>query len=578
MNDVQRIQKGLQYLGYDAESVVFEKADCFYTETENGRKKVYYKELCDCYRGLYFSQEKTRKQSFERLGYLLDCSRGAVVKVEKVKEWIATLACFGYNRLLLYTEDTYEIESERYFGYKRGRYSMEEMSEIAAFAADFGVEIVPHIQTLAHLLQMLLWKEYNAVHDSFDVIKIGEEKTYELIEKMVASVKKAYGCKTLHIGFDEAFCVGTGNRAKSMADMQKSEMISYHLERILSICDKYDLKLLLWHDMIVEHKLQLDERVQPVCWEYFSTDDNYYASLLSDTEKYCKEKPAFAGAVLKWNNLMPDNTFSIAQAKRIFNVYLQQGVKDFYLAGWGDNGAECSHFAGLPTVAYYAQRKYGFDEVDERAFQAITGVDYTDFFLLDKLNRILPEMVETDKNNYAKVLFYNDVFLGIYNEFAVDGLNVRYGALAKELQGKNFGKLQYMFDTAATLADVLSLKAELPVQLKKAYQAGDRETLVRLVDVMRAVAKKTDTIYQVYNRQWNEENKSYGSEIYDIRLGGLIARTNRCASILAAYLDGKVDEIAELKEEHLKFDPHAEYKPYDYISYPWGNIVSACLL
>ena len=104
MNDVQRIQKGLQYLGYDAASVVFEKADCFYTETENGRKKVYYKELCDCYRGLYFSQEKTRKQSFERLGYLLDCSRGAVVKVEKVKEWIATLACFGYNRLLLYTE------------------------------------------------------------------------------------------------------------------------------------------------------------------------------------------------------------------------------------------------------------------------------------------------------------------------------------------------------------------------------------------------------------------------------------------------------------------------------------------
>ena len=128
------------------------------------------------------------------------------------------------------------------------------------------------------------------------------------------------------------------------------------------------------------------------------------------------------------------------------------------------------------------------------------------------------------------------------------------------------------------LAQVLSVKAELPVRLKEAYLSGDKAKIREIVKDIRLVAQKTQEFYIAYSRQWNIENKSYGSEIYDIRLGGLIARTNRCADVLSLYLDGEIEVIEELKETNLKFDPNAEYKPYDYISYPWGNIVSACLL
>ena len=57
-------------------------------------------------------------------GTMLDCSRNAVLTVESVKEWIDISADLGYNMLMLYTEDTYEVKGHPYFGYCRGRYSV----------------------------------------------------------------------------------------------------------------------------------------------------------------------------------------------------------------------------------------------------------------------------------------------------------------------------------------------------------------------------------------------------------------------------------------------------------------------
>ena len=52
------------------------------------------------------------KNYFNDLGYMVDCSRGAVPKVETLKKLVDILSEFGYNYLMLYTEDVYEIDGE----------------------------------------------------------------------------------------------------------------------------------------------------------------------------------------------------------------------------------------------------------------------------------------------------------------------------------------------------------------------------------------------------------------------------------------------------------------------------------
>ena len=101
----------------------------------------------------------------------------AVFTVEKVKSVIRTLAKMGMNVLMLYTEDTYEVPGEPYFGSYRGRYIKAEIQEMYAYASMFGIELVPCIQTLAHLHNALKWPGKNEIKDSTDVLIVGKEET-----------------------------------------------------------------------------------------------------------------------------------------------------------------------------------------------------------------------------------------------------------------------------------------------------------------------------------------------------------------------------------------------------------------
>lgn len=71
---------------------------------------------------------------FRTFGTMLDCSRNAVPNLHALKKWVDLTASLGYNTLLLYTEDTYEVPDEPYFGYMRGRYSQAELRELDAYA------------------------------------------------------------------------------------------------------------------------------------------------------------------------------------------------------------------------------------------------------------------------------------------------------------------------------------------------------------------------------------------------------------------------------------------------------------
>ncbi|HAY96731.1 MAG TPA: beta-N-acetylhexosaminidase, partial [Ruminococcaceae bacterium] len=128
--------------------------------------------------------------SFNKLGVMIDCSRNAVMSVPTLKRWIDITASLGYNMLMLYTEDTYEVDNQPYFGYLRGRYSQKELREIDDYAFEHGMELIPAIQTLAHLKSIFRWPAYIGINDCEDILLAGDENTYKLIDDIFASLEK----------------------------------------------------------------------------------------------------------------------------------------------------------------------------------------------------------------------------------------------------------------------------------------------------------------------------------------------------------------------------------------------------
>lgn len=183
---------------------------------------------------------------FNTFGVMLDCSRNAVMKPESVKKYIDIISDLGYNCLMLYTEDTYEIEGEPYFGHNRGRYSKEELIEIDFYAKSKGIELIPCIQTLAHLGSIFRWPCYNKIHDCNDIMLSDCDDTYSLVDKMFATLSHCFTSRKVNIGMDEAHMLGRGKYQDINGYVNRFDILLKHLNRVAEIAQKYGFELIMW--------------------------------------------------------------------------------------------------------------------------------------------------------------------------------------------------------------------------------------------------------------------------------------------------------------------------------------------
>ena len=125
---------------------------------------------------------------YRHLETMVDCARNAVPTVESLKRFAAHTALMGYTGLQLYVEDVFELPGYPYFGYMRGAYSKEELQELDDYCHMLGMELVPCIQTLAHLGRALKWQCFEEITDFDDILLADDPRTYAFIEAMVSTI------------------------------------------------------------------------------------------------------------------------------------------------------------------------------------------------------------------------------------------------------------------------------------------------------------------------------------------------------------------------------------------------------
>lgn len=512
------------------------------------------------------------KHNFRRLGTMIDCSRGAVMTVDTVKKWIDTTADLGYNTLMLYTEDTYEIEGHPYFGYLRGRYSHGELKEIDSYAAGKGMELIPCIQTLAHMEALFRWwRTYSNIRDYGDIFLVGEEKTYELIDAMFATIHKCFRSRIVNIGMDEAHMLGRGQYQDIHGFHDRFDILLSHLNRVAEIAKKYDFELIMWGDMFfrllnpevlgdyydretaVPEKVSalIPDNVNLIYWDYYSQDQSRYERNIR-SHVAIKDNIWFAGGLWSWTGFAPHNQFSIDATKAAFNACIANGVQDVFLTMWGDDGAECSKFSLLPSLYFASEIAKGQNDMHtiKNGFEQKYGIRFDDFMLLDLIGTPNENKEIVNPERY---MLFNDCFMGVVDStIETEGISESYIPCAKKLmplEGHN--EYGYLFATLRSLCDILAIKFELGAQTRKAYAAKDKQALTLIAQKYDALPGLLDAFYNCFRTQWFKENKPNGFELHDIRLGGLIQRVKHCRDRLYAYINGEVDVLCELEEPLL---------------------------
>lgn len=523
--------------------------------------------------------EATLTPTVARRGVMFDCARNAVMNVTTVKKYIAVLALTGYNYLELYVEDCLKVDGEASFGYMRGAYTKEEIKEIDAYAALFGMELTPCIQTLAHYNQLLCRPEYASICDKGDALLVGEKRTYTLIENILKTVSECFTSRNINIGMDEAMEVGRGRYYDKNGHADRHQLIVEHLKNVLALCRKYGFKPAMWSDMffraafdgeyyVTEGNLPAEiiaeapKDVQYIYWDYYHTDEKIYDHMLA-LHAQLDEKLCFAGGIWTWRGFAPYNEYTERTMRPALAACRRHNVQDIFMTLWGDNGGECARFSILSSVVFVAEEilcgKADADRVSA-VTEVITGYTYEELKKLD-LPNILADSGKVETNvNPSKYLLFADPLVSFFDDYVQDDFDRKYEKHYRALDelAARTSRYAYLFRTQADLCRVLMKKATIGVRLKRAYDNGSiRELKAVAADVLQCIAD-TQRFYETFCAQWDQENKPFGFEVQDIRIGGLIMRLKHVYNRIGDYVSGKIARIDELEEprQTLKIGKH----------------------
>ena len=569
---------------------------------EGHNVEIKYGQPSSLFRGLTVIKENTNKDSFKITYHrhfnsncwMIDVSRNATFKISQVKKVIMIMALFGMNRMMLYTEDTYEMKKYPYFGYLRGRYTKEDIHELVEYGNSLGVELVPCIETLDHLGRVLRWDTFTEITDGPTNVMVENDKTYEFIEEMIKTCRECYESKYIHLGMDECWGLGLG-RYKNIHGLPKDriELFNNHLRRVIDICHKYDFEPIIWGDMhfrlvnvdgnyysdrdlTPEVKKMIPKDVTLIYWDYYHESKKIYDDMV---KKYLSlDNPTyFAGGAWNWATFAPFIKLSLIRTDYALTSMIEHGVKDVMVTTWGDSGAECSNYTALPTLALFSVFDY-LGKNDKKALEsllyAVCEEKLDNMLLLDTPN-ILEDNEIPKETNRSRFYLYQDPLLGLFDKTVKPEYKERYASYLPSIKEaeKESKYYAYLYKNCYDLLELLTVKVDLGVRLRKAYQEKNKEELINLKNnVIPHILTLLEKFKESFKERWHKENRSFGYEVMDGRLGFLKSRLETTITVLDQYLNNKIDKIDELEEEILPWS--TQTKDDEIFAWKWDLIVS----
>ena len=299
-----------------------------------------------------------------------------------------------------------------------------------------------------------------------------------------------------------------------------------------------------------------------VYWDYSQPEKSSYDEMFRQ-HRYFHNPIAFAGGDASWYGLVPLTRLAQNCALAASESLIENKIGEVYVTVWRSDGGPCSWFASLNSLFVYGESCWSepgtWEERAQSRLKTCTGLEMEDVLAIEDLHK-LPgnKLLGRKRGNPSKYMFYQNILQGRFDAHVPKGSGEQFKKAALRLQDakRNAGEYEYLFETLIRFGEVLEYKAELGREIFEAYQSGNKAVLGQICD--ETIPKTVERIQQFRNalrRQWYRENKSYGFDSMDVRIGGVMAQMDTARFIIRDYLDGKTEQIEELEAARLPYLP-----------------------
>lgn len=176
--------------------------------------------------------------------------------VEFLKDYAEKVSSVGFNTLVLYLEGRVKTPSAHFLDDKRC-YTPAQMREVVEHASKFGVECVPVVSILGHAELFLRYKESREFAEGRarkgwvgSTFCLSSPKTRDFLERYIAEVAAIFPSKHFHMGFDEAWDMGT---CELCAPVRKEKgmgpLFTEFVKFAHSLAEKNGKRMWMWDDL-----------------------------------------------------------------------------------------------------------------------------------------------------------------------------------------------------------------------------------------------------------------------------------------------------------------------------------------
>ena len=358
---------------------------------------------------------------FHVRGLVDDISRGQRPTVDNLKKFIRFLSRTKQNALVLYIEDIIHYKSHPRIGKNRGRLEIDEIWELQRYAKEWFVNIIPGIELLGHMENILLDPEYMSLGEfpGSQCIDVTNPEAREFIVSLIRDASEIFESPIFAPICDESMDFGQGKAAAHVKKLGYAKALAEWYLFLMDEIRKAGKPIVIFaHDIIIKFKEALKE-VQKAdamiyCWIYANKDKYPAISKLTNMGLTVVGGPA----VFDWSRHYPHYDYAEGNMIGMGKDSVARGSIGLITTKWGDFGNENFRdniYYGLNVNAQAAWTPFKSDVPQVRRaftwhfFGTLDGRVMACMDVLSKQNHVLPRFPNGMFNRYWMDPFVRDI-------------------------------------------------------------------------------------------------------------------------------------------------------------------------
>ena len=290
----------------------------------------------------------------EMRGFHEDYGRDQLPTIEDHKRTIRTLAQFKMNTHLWFIEpDHFVYKFDPEIGKNFDRFTFDEIREVVAYAKQYYVEIIPVVESLAHMEGTLCGTKYESLAEKpgSGTLCPTSDASFALIKNILDEIADAFDGRYFHCGLDESAAVGAGKSAEAVKTKGIEKVYADYYTRLHDLLKTHGKTMMMYADIVLNHPKTMDmlpKDIVMMYWEYGEAKHHPGFDKLAAGGF----KTVSLSAVWDWVNLYPVYGFAFKNIERLAAQSAAVGAMGTFTADWGDGNLGAAG-ANLSELNYF---------------------------------------------------------------------------------------------------------------------------------------------------------------------------------------------------------------------------------